>query len=179
MDRGLVLARALALTVYIGSIVAANAALERFGFVPLFGLQSLGVTVPAGIYAAGFTLVARDALRELTTRAVVVGAIVAGALLAWWVEPAFAVASGTAFLLSELADGAVYEPFRRRHWIAGVWSSQAVGAVIDSVVFLWLAFSLEAARSGWFDLTVGKVAMALIGLPLVWGSRALAVRHAR
>lgn len=51
-----------------------------------------------------------------------------------------ALASGAAFLLSELADYAVYTPVRRRHLLAAVGLSNTVGAVIDSAVFLWLAF---------------------------------------
>ena len=164
-----------ALAVYLGSIVAANWSLERWGFVPLFGIDS--IIVPAGVYAAGFALVARDALRETTSRGVVLAAILVGAVLSWAIEPAFAVASGVAFGVSELADAAVYEPLRNRHWIAGVWASQAVGAVIDSLLFLWVAFSFTAARSGWFDLTLGKFVMALFGLPLVWAVRNAVPRY--
>lgn len=158
----------VALAVYLGSIVAANWSLSRWGFVPLFGIDSLGIMVPAGVYAAGFALVARDALRETTGRALVVVAILAGTALSFLIEPHFAAASCVAFGLSELADAAVYEPLRSRHWVTGVWASQLVGAVVDSVLFLAIAFSWEAARHGWFDLTVGKFAMAAFGLPFVW-----------
>ena len=134
----------------------------------MFGIDSLGILVPAGVYAAGLALVARDALRETTSRGVVFVAILVGAAVSYAIEPSFAVASGVAFLLSELADAAVYEPLRAKHWVTGVWASQLVGAVVDSVLFLSIAFSFEAARAGWFDLTVGKFAMAAVGLPFVW-----------
>lgn len=168
-------AKICALGIYLGSIVGANAMLRRYGFVQLFGIDALGIMVPAGVYFAGFALVARDALRELTTRSAVAGAILIGAALSYLIDPAFALASGIAFGLSELADAAVYEPLRARHWVSGVWVSQLVGSVVDSVLFLSIAFSAAAARSGWFDLTVGKAAMAVVGLPLVWASRRLRV----
>jgi hypothetical protein len=168
--------RLTAFGVYLGCIVGANWALEQWGFVPLFGADS--IVVPAGVYFAGLALVARDALREVATRTEVGLAIVAGAALSYAIEPAFAVASGVAFLVSEFADAAVYEPLRERHWVSGVWASQLVGSAIDSVLFLSIAFSVEAARTGWFDLTVGKAAMALFGLPLVWGARHMRSRVA-
>jgi uncharacterized PurR-regulated membrane protein YhhQ (DUF165 family) len=170
------LVRLVAFAIYMGCIVGANWALERYGFVPLFGVDS--IVVPAGVYFAGLALVARDALREVATRTEVGLAIFAGAALSYAIEPAFAVASGVAFLVSEFADAAVYEPFRAKHWASGVWASQIVGSVIDSVLFLSIAFSFGAARSGWFDLTVGKAAMALFGLPLVWGARHMRSRVA-
>lgn len=163
--------RLAAFAIYLGCIVGANWALDTWGFVPLFGIDGLSVLVPAGVYFAGLALVARDALREVATRAEVVLAIFAGATLAWAIEPSFAVASGVAFLISEFADAAVYEPLRTRHWVTGVWISQLVGSIVDSLLFLGIAFSAQAARDGWFDLTVGKFAMAAIGLPLVWGAR--------
>lgn len=165
--------RLVAFCTYIGCIVGANWALERWGFVPLFGITALGVVIPAGTYFAGLALVARDALREVATRTEVLLAILAGAVVAWWIEPAFAVASGVAFGISELADAAAYEPLRVRHWVTGVWVSQLVGSIVDSVLFLWVAFSFEAARAGWFDLTLGKFAMFAFGLPLVWAARRL------
>jgi len=165
--------RLAAFAIYLLCIVGANWALDRWGFVPLFGIAALSVMVPAGVYFAGLALVARDALREVATRIEVLAAIVVGAALAYFIEPRFAVASGVAFLLSELADAAAYEPLRNRRWVVGVFASQIVGAVIDSVLFLWIAFSFDAARSGWFDLTIGKFVMAFVGLPLVWVARRL------
>ena len=57
---------------------------------------------------------------------------------------ALVLASGTAFALSELADFAVYTPLQRRRLTLAVVASSMVGLVVDSVVFLTLAFgSLE------------------------------------
>jgi uncharacterized PurR-regulated membrane protein YhhQ (DUF165 family) len=61
------------------------------------------------------------------------------------------VASVAAFLLSELADLAVYAPLHRKRLVLAVIASGVVGAAIDSAVFLWLAF-------GSFDFIAGQIA---------------------
>lgn len=67
--------------------------------------------------------------------------IVAGSVLSFALAAAsLVIASGTAFLVSELADFAVYTPLQRRGFLIAVLASSAVGLVIDSAAFLWLAF---------------------------------------
>jgi uncharacterized PurR-regulated membrane protein YhhQ (DUF165 family) len=74
-------------------------------------------------------------------RSVVLGCVVAGALLSLVFSPAaLALASAAAFLLSELADWAVYDRLRRRGMALAVALSGIVGAVVDSLLFSWLAF---------------------------------------
>src|SRR5499426_125506 len=72
-------------------------------------------------------------------------AILAGAAIsAGLAPPSLVIASAAAFLLSEFADFAVYTPLARRRLVAAVIASSVVGLVVDSIVFLWLAFgSLE------------------------------------
>ena len=78
--------------------------------------------------------------------------------------PSLVLASGVAFLVSELADLAVYTPLARRRLIAAVVASSLVGLVVDSVVFLWLAFgSLEFL----LGQVVGKAWMVLLSIPFV------------
>jgi uncharacterized PurR-regulated membrane protein YhhQ (DUF165 family) len=60
------------------------------------------------------------------------------------------VASIAAFLLSELADLAVYAPLQRKRLVLAVIASGVVGAAIDSAVFLWMAF-------GSLDFIVGQI----------------------
>jgi len=85
----------------------------------------------------------RDLTQEWLGRKVVLVAIVVGALLSWLVTSNrdLAVASGVAFLFSELADFAVYQPLRERRWLLAVAASNLVGLVIDSVLFLQIAFA--------------------------------------
>jgi uncharacterized PurR-regulated membrane protein YhhQ (DUF165 family) len=74
------------------------------------------------------------------------------------------VASAAAFLLSEFADFAVYTPLARRRLVAAVFASSVVGLVVDSIVFLWLAFgSLEFL----IGQIIGKLWMVLLAIPFV------------
>ncbi len=152
---------------FIGCVIGANWALDTYGFVDLVGPGV--VIVPAGVYFAGLAFGVRDVLHELDQR-LVVPAIVVGAFVSWWIEPSFAVASGAAFLLAELADFAVYTPLRNRNWPAAVAASNIAGSVIDSLLFLWIAFD---TTDGWVDLTIGKAAMIAPAVGLVWGVRQL------
>jgi uncharacterized PurR-regulated membrane protein YhhQ (DUF165 family) len=78
--------------------------------------------------------------------------------------PALVVASAVAFLLSEFADLAVFTPLQRRGLVMAVAASSVVGLVVDSVVFLWLAFGSLDFLLG---QVVGKAWMVLLSLPLV------------
>lgn len=134
------------LALYIASIVSANIAITAFGMVPV----GFGLLAPAGVYFAGLSFTLRDLTQEALGRWWTVAAILVGAALSALLSPSLALASGTAFLLSELADLAVYTPLRRRQWTAAVVLSGFVGAVVDSALFLLLAF-------GSLDFLTGNV----------------------
>jgi uncharacterized PurR-regulated membrane protein YhhQ (DUF165 family) len=158
------------LTLYIGTVVAANWAIQRFGFVPV----GFGLLAPAGVYFAGLAFTLRDLSHETLGRQWVVAAILVGAALSWLISPAFAVASAVAFVVSELADFAVYAPLRKRHWLGAVALSNTVGLVLDSILFLWLAFGSLAFLAGQI---VGKGWMTAVAVLLLGGARALFVRQ--
>jgi uncharacterized PurR-regulated membrane protein YhhQ (DUF165 family) len=128
----------------------------------VFGLNLMA---PSGVMMIGIALVLRDLVQRRLGVAYSAGAVVAGAVLSAAVAPpALALASGTAFLLSELADLAVYTPLARRGLVAAVVASSAVGLVVDSIIFLWLAFgSLEFLMAQ----IVGKGWMVLLAIPFV------------
>ena len=141
-------------------ILGSNWALKTWGIVPV----GFGLMAPAGVYFAGLSFGLRDATQELGGRSWTVSLIVIGALLSALIDPVFAFASGAAFLCSEMADFAVYTPLRERHWHTAVIASNAVGAVIDSALFLWIAFgSLEFIVGN----TLGKVYMTIPAIIIV------------
>jgi uncharacterized PurR-regulated membrane protein YhhQ (DUF165 family) len=74
------------------------------------------------------------------------------------------LASATAFLLSETADLAVYTPLQKRGLTLAVAASGAVGLVVDSVVFLFLAFGSLDFLVGQI---IGKAWMVLLALPFI------------
>lgn len=145
---------------YILTIFAANWAISRFGAVPV----GFGLMAPAGVYFAGLAFTLRDLTQESLGRRWTVVAILAVAVLSAVVSPTFALASGTAFLFSELADFAVYTPLRARHWLGAVLASNTVGLVVDSVLFLSLAFGSLEFLTG---QVVGKAWMTLLAIVLL------------
>jgi len=126
----------ITLVAYIGSIIAANWMTAHFGLVPI----GLSLMVTAGTFAAGFALVARDGVQVAGGRVVVLVAIVIGAILsALTSNAALALASGIAFLVSELVDLGVFTPLRGRSLPLAVLLSSVVSAPVDTVLFLYLA----------------------------------------
>lgn len=152
------------LALYILTIVGANWAITTFGLVPV----GFGLVAPAGVYFAGLAFTFRDLTQERLGKGWTIGAILVGAALSALLSPALALASGTAFLLSELADLAVYTPLRRRNWLGAVAASNVVGLVIDSALFLWLAFGSLAFLPG---QVVGKAYMTLLAVVVLYAVR--------
>jgi queuosine precursor transporter len=94
-----------------------------------------------------------------------VGAIAAGAAIsAGLAPPSLVIASATAFLLSEFADFAVYTPLARRRLVIAVVASSTVGLIVDSIVFLWLAFGSLEFLPGQI---IGKLWMVMLAVPFV------------
>jgi uncharacterized PurR-regulated membrane protein YhhQ (DUF165 family) len=152
-------------------IPAANWLIENTGTVCVPGGPCLipvwpgGVMAPSGVLMIGLALVLRDLVQRRLGVGWSVGAILCGAVLsALFAPPALVVASATAFLLSEGADLAVYTPLQRRGLVAAVVASSMVGLVVDSVVFLWLAFGSLEFLSG---QVLGKAWMVLATLPFL------------
>ena len=89
-----------------------------------------------------------------------------------------AVASGAAFIVSQLLDVAVFNRLRKQSW----WKAPLLGSVAASVVDTSIFFSLAFAGTGfrWLHLATGdlsvKLAMAVLLLPPY---RALVTRLSR
>ena len=124
-----------------------------------------GLLAPSGVLMIGAALVLRDLVQRRLGLGFGVAAIIAGTVISVALAPpALVVASAVAFLLSEFADLAVYTPLARRRLVTAVVASSLVGLVIDSVIFLWLAFgSLEFL----LGQIIGKAWMVLLSIPFV------------
>ena len=148
---------------FVATVAGANWALATFGIVSI----GFGLTAPAGVYFAGLAFTFRDLLHERGGRFWILSAIVTGAAISGLLEDAqrFALASGTAFLLSELADWTIYSPLRRKGWVLAVVSSNLVGLIVDSVLFLWLAFGSLAFIEG---QVIGKAYMTIVAIVVMW-----------
>lgn len=124
-----------------------------------------GVTAPSGVLMIGLALVLRDLVQRRLGLGWAFAAIAIGALLsATFAPPSLVVASVAAFMLSEVADLAVYTPLQRRNLVIAVFASSVVGLVVDSMLFLYLAFgSLEYLHGQ----IIGKLWMVMLALPLI------------
>ena len=130
-----------------------------------WGPGGMPLMAPSGVLMIGLALVLRDMVQRRLGRSVALTAIVAGAALSGAVAPPpLIVASAAAFLLSELADFAVYTPLQSRGLVLAVLASSVVGLVADSIIFLWLAFGSLDYLAGQI---VGKLWMVLLALPFI------------
>ena len=124
-----------------------------------------GLLAPSGVLVVGVAFVLRDLVQRRLGKGWTLGAILLGAVLsALLAPPALVVASAGAFTLSELADFAVYTPLQRRGLVLAVLASSVVGLVVDSVLFLQLAFGGLAFLPG---QVVGKLWMVVLSLPFI------------
>lgn len=123
------------------------------------------IMAPSGVLMIGLALVLRDLVQRRLGVRWVMGAIVAGAALSGWVAPpALILASAAAFFLSETADMLVYTPLQERRLVLAVAASSVVGLVVDSLVFLYLAFGSLDFLAG---QVLGKGWMVLAALPFI------------
>jgi uncharacterized PurR-regulated membrane protein YhhQ (DUF165 family) len=156
---------------FITTIWVANWLIAHVGVVAV----GFGLMAPAGVFVAGVAFTLRDIVQRTLGREAAALAIVIGASASYVIAPQFALASGVAFLVSELADFAVYTPLERRSWLGAVLLSNTVGLLVDSWLFLTLAFgSLEF----FWGQVLGKGYMTLAAiLLLAVGRRAFLARH--
>lgn len=157
------------IVVYAAAIVAANWSIVTFGVVPV----GFGLMAPAGVYCAGLVFGIRDGLREAGGFRLAMLAVALGVALSWALEvrlsgdlvARIAIASGVAFGLSETLDALVYERLRARRAVA-LAASNAVGLVLDSAVFLAIAFGSLAFMPGQVAAKAYMTVLALAVLAL-------------
>jgi hypothetical protein len=136
-----------------------------------------GLWAPSGVVLAGLAFVLRDLVQRRLGLAWTIAAIASGAMLSVLVAPpALVFASVAAFLVSELADLAVYTPLQRRGLVLAVVASSMVGLVVDTLIFLQLAFGSTELMWG---QVVGKGWMVLAAIPFIYWLRSRDERQER
>ena len=162
------------LVAFILTIPAANWMIGNVGAVcpensPCLIPVGFELMAPSGVIMVGLALVLRDLVQRRLGKLWALGAIVVGALLSALIAPqALVLASGAAFLVSELADFAVYTPLQKKRLVLAVFMSGVVGLVVDSILFLQLAFGSLEFLSGQI---IGKTWMIVLALPIIWWIR--------
>jgi len=160
----------VAFLAFLASIPLANWMIHNIGTVcvpngPCLVPVAPGLMAPSGVLTVGVALVLRDVVQRCLGLKAGLVAIAIGTALSSLVAPAqLVIASGSAFLLSELVDFAVYTPLQQRRLTLAVVASSIVGLIVDSLVFLMLAFGSLAFLEGQI---VGKMWAVLIAIPLV------------
>lgn len=109
----------------------------------------------------GLVFVVRDYAQRELGHGVLVAMLVAGLISYVMADPFVALASVTAFLVSELADWAVYS-FTKRPFAQRVLLSSAIGTPIDSIVFLQMIDLLS-----WQTVVMITISK-MIGALIVW-----------
>lgn len=154
---------------YVATVILANWTTHTFGQVHI----GFNLVVTAGTFAAASSLVARDAVQQTAGRrwAVPVLILLGAALSAVTSNPALALASGLAFISSEMVDWGVYTPLRGRSLPVAVVVSSLVAAPVDTALFLHIAgFPVTPAAVAGQVLVKTAVALAAAGW-LVWRRR--------
>jgi uncharacterized PurR-regulated membrane protein YhhQ (DUF165 family) len=129
------------------------------------GFSGKAITAPSGVLAIGLALILRDLVQRRLGVNWAFLAIVAGAVLsATFAPPSLVIASTAAFLLSETVDLAVFTPLQKRGLVLAAAASSVAGLIVDSIVFLMLAFGSLDYLAGQI---IGKAWMILAALPLL------------
>lgn len=100
-------------------------------------------------------------------RVVYLGFALAVVLSIWLATPRIALASGTAFLVGQLLDIAVFQKLRAGSWWRAPLVSSTLGSIVDTALFFSLAFA--GTDLPWVTLALGD-----LGVKLVMAALALA-----
>jgi queuosine precursor transporter len=109
----------------------------------------------------GFVFVLRDYAQREVGHKVLLATLLAGVITYFMVDPAIAVASITAFVISEMADWAIYS-FTKRPLQSRILISSLVSVPLDTLAFQHLAGYLTPAA-----FTTEVVSKA-VGVAIVW-----------
>ena len=160
----------IAVVAYAGTVPLANWMISNVGTQQFPGGPhtipvGFGFDAPSGVLAIGVSLAARDAVHRLAGKRLALCAIAVGVILSFvFASPALAAASACAFALGELIDLAVYVPLSQRWLPAAIFASGVAGAVVDSFVFLQIAFG---SSMFWQGQVLGKVWVAALAAAVV------------
>lgn len=155
----------LVLIGYASTVVLANWFINHVGTT--FGPNSPhlievwpGIYAPSGVLWVAAALALRNLVQERLGKRWAACGILLGALLSYWVaSPALATASAIAFAASESSDMLIWSRLRARGVVLAQAASNVASDVVDSVVFLWVAFHSLSLLAGQI---VGKEEVSLL-----------------
>lgn len=154
---------------FVGTVWLANYLITHVGLQfgpgePHLIPVGFGIMAPSGVLAIGIGFTLRDLVQKRLGVTWSAFGVLIGAFLSSFLSPGLALASGLAFLTSETLDLLVYTPLRRKNLYGAVIASNLVGMIVDSAVFLVLAFGSLEFLAG---QVLGKFWMTLLFLPVI------------
>ena len=148
---------------YLATMPIANWMVGNVGdctYGPCVIPMGFGLSAPSGVLMVGASLFLRDAVQRNHGSIAALWCIILGCMVSFAIAPpSLVLASVVAFAVSELSDQLFFTRLVERSLPCAVMVSGAVGAVLDSAVFLWLAFGSLDFMGG---QVIGKVGMAVL-----------------
>ncbi len=163
-------ARFLAAVAAMVAVVAASNFLVQFPVAAIVG----GVNLADILTWGAFTYPVAFLVTDLSNRhfgaagarlVVLCGFLVAVVLSIWLASPRIAIASGTAFLVAQFLDIAIFDRLRARPWWQAPLVSSLFSSALDTLLFFGLAFAPALAG---LDAFFGRADSSLgFGAPLL------------
>lgn len=127
------------------------------------------IYAPSGVLFAGAAFVFRDILQRLSSLWLSLVAVLCGTVISYvYVNPELAIAGSTAYFLSEITDTCVYTYLQKHNLILAIFVSACAGLVVDSIVFLHMAFHSYQFLTGQI---IGKLLVVILCIPVIQLSR--------
>ena len=159
-------ARLLAAMAAMVVVVTASNILVQFPVVADLGPIHLADVLTWGAFTYPFAFLVTDLTNRLdgpgrARMVVLVGFAVGLCLSAWLAPPRIAIASGTAFLIGQLLDIAVFSRLRNRFWLVPPLTASLIGSLLDTAIFFSLAFAPAFGLiDAWFGAPDGSLGMS-------------------
>lgn len=160
----------VSLAAFVTCVPAANWLISHIGTVCVPDGPCLipvwpGILAPSGVLLAGLSFVLRDLVQEMLGLLWAIAAVLVGGVLAGLIaSPVLAVASVAAFLIAEMVDLLVFTRLRRRGLVIASVASSVIGLLLDSFIFVQIAFGNPDYTIG---QSIGKAWMVLATMPLL------------
>ncbi len=151
--------------------------------VMFWGLEDL-LTWAAFTYPIAFfvTDITNRTYGVMTARKIVFwGFLTAVILSIYFATPRIAIASGSAFLISQLIDIQIFTKLIKYKWWQAPLVSSTLGSIIDTLLFFTIAFSVTFSMMGYEDSFATENIMILSGIAeaprwLMWAFGDFAVK---
>tara|TARA_B100000575_G_C23111070_1_gene641823 strand:- start:954 stop:1562 length:609 start_codon:yes stop_codon:yes gene_type:complete len=134
--------------------------------VMLWGLEDL-LTWAAFTYPVAFfiTDITNRTYGVMAARRIVYWGFFTAVILSFYfATPRIAIASGSAFLLSQLIDIQIFTKLSKFQWWKAPLVSSTLGSIIDTILFFTIAFSLMFSMMGYEDSFATENIAILSGL---------------